>query len=339
MREAVLWEREGDRVVCGLCPHRCHIAPDHRGACGARGNEDGTLIPLTYGRVSSAAADPIEKKPVFHYRPGTLVFSLGALGCTMRCRHCQNIGISTYPTPASIANAAFLPPEHVPRFAHETGCTGVAFTYNEPIASIEYVIDAGLEAKRAGLFVVMVTNGYITPEGLDLLRGIVDVWRVDIKGFAEETYRTLCRVSHAEVVREQAVRAQREHGMHVECVTNVVPGVNDSDQELRSIARWIASELGPRTPWHVTRFIPHHEMIDRDATPLDTLRHAVSVGREEGLEFVYLGNVPGAGDEDTVCPGCGTVVISRRGHAARVVALADGACAECGMHLGIVEAT
>lgn len=336
MHEAILWEPDGDRVRCGVCPHRCRIADGHTGICGVRENVGGTLYALTYGKVSSVAADPIEKKPVFHYRPGTRAFSIGSVGCSMKCGHCQNWQISR----ASIADAdsmlADLPPERVPAAAREYGCEGVAFTYNEPVIWIEYVRDCSRLAHEAGLYTVMVTNGFITPEGLDALAGLIDVWRVDVKGFDDSQYRSLCKVPSVKPVLEQAVRAKREYGMHVEVVTNVIPTVNDDDATLTGIAEWISGELGPETPWHITRFFPYLDLADLPPTPVTTLRHARDIGLQAGLHHVYLGNVREPGGEDTTCPGCGALCVGRDGYDVSERATRDGACAACGRPLGIV---
>ena len=337
MHDALLCVAEGDRVRCGLCPHACLIAEGASGICGARGVVAGTLRALTYGLVSSAAVDPIEKKPVFHYHPGSQVASFGSVGCTMRCGHCQNWEISRPKgTDGSVAVREMAPAEAV-AFALKTGAEGVAFTYNEPVIWLEWVLDTGRLAHEAGLFVVMVTNGYVTSAGLEAFAEVTDVWRVDLKAYSEEPFRHLCHVPHAETVREQAVRAKRVHGMHVECVTNVVPTVNDSTAELRLIATWIASELGADTPWHVTRFIPYLEFAEIPATPLATLELARSVGHEAGLEFVYLGNVDAPGAENTYCPRCGTLCVSRRGFSVLSDDLAEnGSCGSCGAALNIV---
>jgi pyruvate formate lyase activating enzyme len=286
--------------------------------------------------VSSAAVDPIEKKPVFHYRPGSRVASFGSVGCTMRCGHCQNWEISRPKGADGSVGLVEMAPNEAVEFALAKGADGIAFTYNEPVIWLEWVLDTGRLAREAGLFVVMVTNGYVTAAGLDAFAEVTDVWRVDIKGFSEEPFKRLCHVPHAEAVREQAVRARRVHGMHVECVTNVVPTVNDSDDELRSIATWIASELGSDTPWHVTRFTPYLEFADLPATPLSTLERARVIGREAGLDFVYLGNVDVPGAEDTTCPQCGALAVCRRGFSVLAENLAeDGSCASCAAPLNI----
>jgi len=291
VHDALLATPRGDRVHCGLCPNDCTIAEGARGVCGARGVVEGKLRALTYGLVSSVAADPIEKKPVFHYRPGTRVLSLGSVGCSMRCGHCQNWQISRPKGDDGSLHLRYLDPAQVVPMAHESGCEGVAFTYNEPVISLEYVLDVARLAKEAGLFTIMVTNGYVTPAGLDLFAQVIDVWRTDVKGFSEATYKRLCRVKHPEAVRRAAELAKGFHGMHVECITNVVPTINDSDEELRDIAHWIATALGPDTPWHITRFFPYLEFSHLDPTPIPTLERARAIGVEEGLTAIHLGNV------------------------------------------------
>jgi pyruvate formate lyase activating enzyme len=337
VHEAILWERDGDRVRCGLCPHRCRIAEGKTGICGVRENRDGTLYALTYGLVSSAAADPIEKKPVFHYRPGTLAFSVGSVGCTMKCGHCQNWQISRPGFEDGEEILRSLPPEGVVPLAREWGCEGVAFTYNEPVIWVEYVRDVSALAHEAGLYTVMVTNGFVTTEGLDSLAGLIDVWRVDVKGLTEEQYRTLCRVPSVAPVLAAAQRARHVHGMHVEVVTNVVPTINDDEETLAGIARWIAADLGPDTPWHITRFFPYLDFADLDPTPIPTLRHARELGFEAGLRYVYLGNVSEPGGEDTTCPACGGLAVAREGYRITRSGTDGGACASCGQDLGIVE--
>lgn len=336
MHDALLGTMEGERVRCHLCPHLCLIAEGQRGYCGARGVVDHQLKLLTYGVVSSAALDPIEKKPVFHFCPGSKVMSFGSVGCTMRCGHCQNWQISRPRGVDGSVAVQDLSAEEAVRISVGAHADGIAFTYNEPVIELEWVLDVGRLGKKAGLFNVMVTNGYVTSEGLDLFAEVVDVWRVDIKAFHAEPFKHLCKVAHPEVVREQAVRARRVHGMHVECVTNVVPTINDSDAELRDIARWIALDLGPDTPWHVTRFMPYLEFSDLPATPIETLERAQRIGAQAGLQYVYLGNVPKAGGEDTHCPVCSGVAVAREGFSADKSGLNDHRCS-CGAYLPITE--
>jgi len=335
MRDALLWEPEGERIHCLLCPHDCRIAPGGRGICGVRENQDGRLVPLTYGRVSSVAVDPIEKKPVFHFHPGSRVLSLGSVGCTMRCSHCQNWQISRA-RPGDGGLDELLPSDVVP-LAREHDCAGVAFTYNEPVIWVEYVLDTATACKAAGLYTVMVTNGYITAAGLDTIGEVIDVWRVDIKGFDDGTYRSLCKVRSVQPVLEMAVRAKKRWFMHVEVVTNVIPTINDDEATLRGIAAWIVAELGPDTPWHITRFFPYVELAHLPATPLITLRRAREIGAEEGLRHVFLGNVNEPGGENTVCPACGEIAIEREGYRILRRSVVGGTCGGCGRNLGIVE--
>lgn len=337
MREfhrAELWHLEDGLAVCDLCPHACRIKPGHAGVCGVRRHDAQGLVALTYGRVSSAAVDPIEKKPVFHYRPGSLVFSIGSVGCTMRCGHCQNWEISRASTDVDILRD--LPPGRVVELAIASGCQGVAFTYNEPVIQAEYVRDTSLLAHERGLFTVMVTNGYITEGGLDYLAGAIDVWRVDVKGMTDAAYRTLCRVPRVDPVLRATERAKRVHGMHVEVVTNVVPGVNDDDSQLAALGRWIVSELGADTPWHITRFFPHLDFADVPPTPVATLRRAREIGRDAGLHYVYLGNVADPGGEDTLCPACGTLLVGRSGFAVTRAQPGDAACPACGRRVDLI---
>ena len=332
---AELWETAGDKVHCLLCPHSCVIASGKVGWCGVRRNDDGALVAVTYGRVSSIAVDPIEKKPVFHFHPGTTALSVGSVGCSMKCGHCQNWQISRAASDGPSLRA--IEPAELVRLAEENGCGGLAFTYNEPVIWAEYVRDCGTLAHEHGLYSVMVTNGYITEEGLDFVAPALDVWRVDVKGMTDEAYRHLCRVPSVEPVLRQAERAKNVHGLHVEVVTNVVPGVNDDDEQLKALTAWIAGSLGPDTPWHVTRFFPYLEFADIPATPIATLKRARDIGREAGLRFIYLGNVVDEGGEDTVCPVCETVVVRRDGYEVLEDSSEKGACPKCGECLGIVE--
>ncbi len=336
MHEAGLWHAESDRIRCDLCPNACLISDGQAGICGVRRNEAGKLVATTYGLISSIAADPIEKKPVFHYHPGTSVLSLGSVGCSMRCGHCQNWRISRA-EPGDGAELHHLAPEAVVDFARKYHCPGVAFTYNEPVIWAEYVRDTARACHEAGLFTVMVTNGYITESGLDYLGGHIDVWRVDLKGATDETYRSLCHVPSVEPVLRGAERARHHWGMHVEVVTNVVPTVNDSADELREMAEWIAQGLGVDTPWHVTRFFPYLEYSDLPPTPIETLRMARTIGQEAGLNYVYVGNYDEPGAEDTVCPECGVVAVRRSGYTILGRHTRDGACTRCGVSLNITE--
>lgn len=339
MREAMLYEKlPDDRVQCLLCQYRCKIMPGKRGVCRVRVNQNGTLYTLIYGMVSSAAADPIEKKPLFHFFPGSRVFSLGTWGCNFRCIHCQNWEIS-YADPESgrlLRGERNLPAADSIRLTQQYHCQGIAWTYNEPIIWFEYTYDGARLAKEKGLYTVYVTNGFITPEALDTIGPYLDAWRVDIKGFSKDFYRRLAKVADFQGILDMAVRAKEKWGMHVEVVTNIIPGWNDDDAQLQGIAHWVLEHLGPLTPWHVTRFYPHAELSHVPPTPLATLERALKIGKEAGLKFVYVGNVPGHEAENTRCYNCGHTNIERWGYDTRLVAVTkDGKCAHCGADLNI----
>jgi pyruvate formate lyase activating enzyme len=334
MREAVLYEKLPDsRVRCQTCQWRCRINPGKYGVCGMYQNRDGTLFNLNYGRVSSVAADPIEKKPLFHFYPGTPCFSLGTLGCNFHCRHCQNWEISTANSSSLLHGCRELLPETSVKLALQYGCRGIAWTYNEPTIWFEHTLESARLARENGLYTVYVTNGYATPEALDTIGPYLDAWRVDIKGFSDSFYKTLAGVPHWREILEVTRRAKDKWGMHVEVVTNIIPTMNDDDRQLEGIANWIKDELGELTPWHVTRFYPHHRLTHLPETPLATIEHAVEIGRKAGLKFIYAGNVPGHQSESTRCYACGEVVVRRLGYETEVVGLAGSQCRFCGAEL------
>jgi pyruvate formate lyase activating enzyme len=336
MHEAMLFEkRDGRQVRCGICQWRCRINAGKYGACGMYRNVEGTLYNLNYGKVSSAAADPIEKKPLFHFHPGTRVFSLGTLGCNFHCKHCQNWQISTADSHELDHGCQEITPEQSITLAKQYHCQGIAWTYNEPVVWFEYTCDSAKLAKAAGLYTVYVTNGYATPEALDTIGPYLDAWRVDIKGFSDAFYRDLAGVPRWREILAVTRRAKEKWGMHVEVVTNIIPTMNDDEEQLRGIARWISETLGEMTPWHVTRFYPQHRLADLPSTPVATLERACEIGREAGLKFVYTGNVPGNESEKTKCYSCGGIAVSRYGYEADVSGLEDGRCRRCGADLNI----
>ncbi len=289
----------------------------------------------TYGRICSVAADPIEKKPLDHFFPGFTVLSLGSVGCNFTCRHCQNWQIADADPGEVARDLRELAIRNLPVLADHNQCQGVAWTYNEPTIWLEYILDGAQVAHEYGLYTVMVTNGYITDEALDVLAPHVDAYRVDVKGFSDEQYRELCRMPDMAPVLAAAVRAKKKHDCHVEIVTDVIPSLNDDDATLAGIAGWIAAELGPETPWHVTRFMPYLEYAHLPATPIPTLERAVRLGVAAGLRFVYLGNVPGHEGENTVCPNCRRLLVRRTGYAIEDVALRGTFCAMCGENVNV----
>jgi len=334
MREALLYEKLPEsRVQCHTCQWRCKISPGKYGVCGMYQNRDGALFNLNYGLVSSLAADPNEKKPLFHFYPGTSAFSLGTLGCNFHCRHCQNWEIAMADSKTVLRGCQQVSPEEQIALAERYGCQGIAWTYNEPAIWFEYTLDSAKLAKEHGLYTVYVTNGYSTPEALDKIGPYLDAWRVDVKGFSDEFYQKLAKVPDWREILNTARRAKRKWNMHVEVVTLVIPTLNDDDGQLRGIANWILKDLGELTPWHITRFHPHHRLLEYPATPLTTLEHACMIGQEAGLRFVYTGNVPGHWRENTVCYSCGGVIVEREGYDTRVVGLDGSRCRFCGAEL------
>ena len=340
LKEALLAESLGDGAVrCNICQRRCRITEGGVGYCRTKINHQGTLYDTIYGVVSSAAADPIEKKPVFHYKPGSLCYSVGSLGCNFRCVFCQNWQIAYADAVESAAGTCKtgVTPEKLVRLALSNGCDGVAWTYNEPSIWLNYALDCAKLCKENGLYTVYVTNGYATPEGLDTIGPYLDVYRVDIKSMDDAFYRELIKVPSSAGVREVAERARKHWEMHVECVTNVIPDWNDSFDNIRATARWIVSALGPKTPWHITRFFPYGELSHIPPTPLETLEGAVRIAHEEGLEFVYLGNMMTETGENTYCPKCGSLAVKRSGYTTRITGLNEqGRCSVDDEELNLV---
>jgi pyruvate formate lyase activating enzyme len=328
MHEAMFWEKlDGDRVRCGLCRFGCLIADGRRGICGVRENRQGTLISLVYGRVIAENVDPIEKKPLFHYLPGSSSYSIATVGCNFRCRHCQNADISQWPHSGREIPGRLIPPEEIVREALATGCRSIAYTYTEPTIFYEYAFDTATLARQAGLGNVFVSNGYTSTAALERIAPALDAANVDLKGFSETFYREVTGASLAGVLA--TLRDYRRLGIWLEVTTLVIPGWNDGDAELAGIARFIAEELGTQVPWHVTAFYPTHQMLDRPPTPAATLRRARRIGLDAGLKHVYVGNVPDATGENTYCPACGELLIERRGFRLGRMNVADGACGNC----------
>lgn len=327
----MLYEKlPGGRVRCHVCQWRCLVNPGKLGVCRMRVNRDGALHVLNYAEVSSMAVDHIEKKPLFHFFPGTYAFSLGTWGCNFHCKDCQNWEISCTDIPPGSRR---LPPEREIELARRQDCRGISWTYNEPAIWFEYTLDSAKLARDNHLYTVYVTNGYATPEALDTIGPWLDAWRVDIKGFTDDVYRQLARIPHWRGILDVARRAKEKWNMHVEVVTNIIPTLNDDDEQLRSIAGWIRDDLGELTPWHVTRFHPLHEFAHLAATPVATLEKAYRIGKKTGLRFVYLGNVPGHEYENTVCYSCGNLAVRRVGYDTRVVGLDGSRCGSCGADL------
>ncbi len=276
------------------------------------------------------APDHIEKKPLFHFFPGTHALSLGTWGCNFHCKGCQNWEISCVDIPRDSKQVL---PEREIELAKKYDCQGIAWTYNEPAIWFEYTLDSAKLAKKNNLYTVYVTNGYATSEALDAIGPWLDAWRVDVKGFTDGFYRQRAKIPHWQGILDVTRRAKEKWHMHVEVVTNLIPTMNDDEDQLRNIAMWIRDNLGELTPWHVTRFHPLHEFTHLSATPLATLEKAYQIGKRAGLKFVYLGNVPGHEYENTVCYSCGKMVVRRIGYDTEVVGLDGPKCKFCGTEL------
>lgn len=290
MIEAMLYERLHDgNVRCGVCPHRCLITPGRRGICGVRENRGGTLHALSYGLTIAAAVDPIEKKPLYHFLPGTEIYSFATVGCNLRCAWCQNWDISQNPKPdRPIRGTPVAPAEHVRR-ALAANCPSIAYTYSEPTVFLEYALETMKLARAAGLRNVWVTNGYMTPETLAAILPWLDAANVDYKGPASSVYETFCGATAEPVL--DIIRAMRDHHVHVEVTTLVVPGVNDTDAALSAVAVDLFRAGGAGIPWHVTRFFPAWKMCSTPPTPIAVLHRAKEIGRAAGLNVIHLGNI------------------------------------------------
>jgi pyruvate formate lyase activating enzyme len=326
-KEASFWKPlPEEKVQCELCPHHCIIAPEKHGICGVRRNEHGKLFSLIYSSCSSIADDPIEKKPLYHFYPGSRVLSFGSVGCTFRCEHCQNFSISM----ADPEHFSFqeIPPENVVELANDHGCRGVAWTYNEPTIWHEYTFDAAKLVKKAGLYTVYVTNGYIEEDPLKEIAPYLDAMNIDVKAFHEEFYRKICKARLAPVLA--ACEQARHLGIHLELTYLVIPNLNDSAEEIKQFCQWVKDKLGPDTPVHFSRFHPDYKMRNMQATPTSTLLTAHSIARDRGLRYVYLGNIPHGEYENTKCPTCGNILVERFGFSAEIKSIKNGKCIRCG---------
>jgi pyruvate formate lyase activating enzyme len=334
MKEAMLYDKlEDNEVRCALCAHRCLIKPGRLGICEVRENRDGTLYSLVYAQAVSANVDPIEKKPLYHFLPGTGTFSIATVGCNFRCAFCQNADISQASKGKGWGRwGQELPPEQVVDLAQKYRCASIAYTYTEPTVFFEYAYDTAKIATERGLKNVFVTNGYMTEEALREIEPYLDAANVDLKGFTDEFYRRTCGAQLQPVL--DSIRLMHQMGVLVEVTTLIVPGHNDGDEELRQIARFLA-DISLDLPWHISRFVPHYKMTDVPPTPVGTLHRAAEIGYETGLRYVYAGNVPGNRYESTYCPNCGETAIQRFGYHTQVKLDGDR-CKNCGYQLALV---
>lgn len=317
-----------DKVQCHLCAHECTIDAGKRGVCAVRENRGGTLYSLVYGRVISENVDPIEKKPLFHFLPGSRVYSIATVGCNLQCQHCQNYDISQYPkrhdnqiigerrTPAQIIEQVLA-----------TQSVTIAYTYTEPTIFLEFALDIAELARAKGLHNVFVSNGFMTEASAKAAAAVLDAANIDLKSFSDRFYTKVCKARLQPVL--DTIQRMKAAGVWVEVTTLLIPGLNDSDAELRDIAQFLYA-TGPEIPWHVTAFYPTYKLTDRPPTPVQSLRRAREIGLTEGLRYVYTGNIPGDAGENTYCPACNQLMIERRGFNIVQNRVQAGLCSECG---------
>ena len=331
MEKARLTTRRGESVECGLCAHRCTIAEGRRGLCKVRENRGGELYTLVYGRLVAENIDPVEKKPLFHFCPGSLSYSISTRGCNFRCLHCQNSSISQVAKDEDPSRFCIeKTPAEVVAKAAAAGCRSISYTYVEPTVFFEFAYDCCELALKRSIANIFVSNGYMSEEATRMLAPLLAGINIDVKSFRDEFYQRVCGARLQPVL--DTVELMYRLGVWVEITTLIIPGHNDSDVELRDIASFIAS-LDPTIPWHVTAFHPTFKMTDESFTPASTLMRAREIGLDAGLSFVYQGNIPGTGGENTCCPGCGKEVVRRRGFAIVDNLLEDGVCRYCATRL------
>jgi pyruvate formate lyase activating enzyme len=332
MKEAMFYESMTEnRVRCNLCNHRCKIKERKRGVCGVRENRGGKLYSLVYGKIIAEHIDSIEKKPLFNFLPGSRAFSIGTVGCNFHCKHCQNSDISQYPHEhGGEIIGQDRTPDQIVTAAKAAGCETIAYTYTEPTIFYEFAYDTAVLARKEEIKNVFVSNGYISAEAARQIAPYLDAINVDLKAFTDKFYKEVCGARLNPVL--ETIRLMKELDVWVELTTLIIPGLNDGEQELRDIARFVKS-VDQEIPWHVSRFYPAYKLLDRPSTPAATLRRAREIGMEEGLRYVYEGNVPGEGGENTHCYACGARLIERYGLTLTRNRLQDGKCPGCGAEI------
>ncbi|MGD8560952.1 MAG: AmmeMemoRadiSam system radical SAM enzyme [Desulfarculaceae bacterium] len=337
MHQAMLWEAQEENTVrCRLCAHGCVIKPGKRGICQVRLNQDGALYSLVWGKPISANPDPIEKKPLFHFLPRARSFSIATIGCNFRCAFCQNWQISQYPReqkggiPGGGPGGSLVEPPAIIEQALDTGCASISYTYTEPTIYFEYAYDCMRLALDQGLKNVFVTNGYQSGECIQACEGLLHAANVDLKSFNDDFYKNECKARLQPVL--DTLKRMHAAGIWLEVTTLLIPGKNDDPAELRDLAGFIAQELSPQVPWHVSAYTPRYKYSQGgpSSTPVRSLEKALEIGKKAGLEYLYAGNVPGHDTESTFCPKCGEKVISRRGFMVSANTLKQGSCPGCG---------
>jgi pyruvate formate lyase activating enzyme len=336
MKEAALYDKlESGSVKCRLCRHGCKIDDGKKGICGVRINSEGTLYTLVYDKVVSTNVDPIEKKPLFHFAPGTKSFSIATVGCNFRCSFCQNWSISQMPHERGQILGEKYTPQQIVEMAIRTGCRSISYTYTEPTIYYELARDTMIEGKKRGLLNVFVTNGYMTRDMLDDSKGLIDAANVDLKAFNDRFYTRYCKAKRDGVM--DSLGYMKQLGIWLEVTTLLIPTLNDDVQEIREMVRFIRTELGRETPWHVSRFYPQYKERNLPPTDVQALRKVRQIGIEEGLYYVYTGNVPLDPGEKTYCPGCEHLLIDRVGYDIARAEIKAGLCPKCGFRIDGVE--
>jgi pyruvate formate lyase activating enzyme len=326
IKEAMLYEKiSGDKAHCCLCSHRCKILLGKFGLCGVRQNVDGKLYTLVYGDIIASHVDPIEKKPLYHFFPGSTAYSIATIGCNFKCSFCQNWEISQVSKRDDNISGRETKPEDVVRDARLAGCKSISYTYTEPTIFFEYAYDVARLGKKEGLCNNFVTNGYMTIEALETIKPYLDSANVDLKGFSEEFYQKFCH-AHLKPVLE-SIKIMRKLGIWVEITTLIIPGQNDSEKELKGIAEFIVS-LGKEVPWHISRFHPDYRYLESSPTPGETLEKARAIGEKAGLRYIYLGNV--LEGNDTHCYNCKNLLIKRIGFDVVRNNMTGSKCHKCG---------
>ncbi len=334
MKEAMFFSsHEEGAVECELCPQHCRIGRNGRGSCGVRENQEGKLFSLVYGKMVASNIDPIEKKPLFHFFPGSLSYSIATVGCNLHCRHCQNSDISQMPIEEKKIIGRFFKPEAVVALAQKGKCHSISYTYTEPTVYFEFAYDTAKLADKAGLKNVFVSNGYVSPEPIMMIQPYLHGANIDLKSFRESFYRKVCKARLEPVL--DTIRLIKKLGIWLEITTLLIPGLNDDTEELKDIACFI-KDLDLDIPWHVSAFHPTYKMTDRPRTPIESLRKAWEIGKAEGLRFVYTGNIPGEEGENTYCPFCGKCIIRRFGFRVISLEVDQGLCRHCGKSIPIM---
>lgn len=331
-KEAILYDKIEKKLNCKVCERRCLISEGKKGFCEMRQNIGDKLFSLNYAAASSVAVDPIEKKPLFNFYPGSTVLSLGSVGCNFRCKHCQNWSISQA-TLEEMSLREILPEDAV-SLAKQYNCRSIAWTYNEPTMWLEYTLDSAVLAQKQNLKTVYVSNGYMTEEALDTVGPYLDAVNIDLKGMSEEFYKELCDARLQPVLDN--IKRIHDRKIHLEITNLIIPGYNNTDENIRALVNFMADEVGVEVPLHFTRFFPYYELKNLPPTEISDLEKAYKIAKNAGMKYVYVGNVPSSDGENTYCYSCGKLLVGRSSYTIQENNLKNGKCPECGAHMDLV---